>query len=566
MAEAIADVCLVGVGAVGGILAKELASAGLKVVAFERGPSLTLEDYAVRDSIKFVTRSALLEWVRHEPVTFRNLPDQRAVPRYSTTPANALGGAMLHWTGQAARFLPGDFKVFSREIASGIADKAKADLTGYDIADWPVGYDDLEPYYERFEWEFGVSGGSGGNPFAGPRKRGYPLPPLRRSAKMELFEKACLKLGYHPYKSGAGILSQTYRPPAPYDTRIEERPACVYCGHCNNYGCHINAKAATLYTVIPVALKTGNVDLRTNTKVFRVNSDDSGRVTGVSYFTPEKQVQEQRARVVILAGYAFENTRLLLLSDGSKRPGQGLANSSGMVGKGLVGHGDVRIFGLFDDYIINSFIGPGSAAIRIDDFNGNNFDHTALGFIRGGGIGTSGDGAPVSRYDVAPPGTRQWGKDYKKYLARCYTRTLEINITPETLAHRDNLIDIDPEYKDEWGIPLPRVTFSFHQNERQMHRYLAKIGEGIMRETSANKIWSRLPGAAATRWSGGTRMGGDPNKSVVNHLCRSHDIPNLFVVGASVFPTLTGYPATATIAALSYRTAEYIARQREWFR
>ena len=560
MAEPIADICVVGMGAVGGILAKELGSAGLKVVAFERGAALTREDYAARDAIRFITRSALAEWARHDPVTFRNLPSERAVPRIHTI--NAVGGQMLHWTGQAARFMPGDFKVFTREITNGVAERAKADLTGYEIFDWPIDYEDLEPYYERFEWEFGVSGG-GGNPFAGARKRGYPMPPLRRSAKMELFDAACKKLGYHTYVSGAGVLSQPYRPSAPYDSRIEERPACAYCGHCNEYGCHINAKAATLYTTIPVALKTGNVDLRTNTRVFRLNSDDSGRITGVSYFTPEKQIREQRARVVIVCGYAFENVRLLLLSERNRKAG--IANSSGAVGKGIFGHGDVRINGLFDDYVINSFIGPNSAAVRIDDFNGNNFDHTDLGFIRGGGIGSSGDGTPVQRYDVAPPGMRQWGKDYKSYLARYYTRTLEINVTPETLAHRDNVVDIDPEHKDEWGIPLPRVTFSFHQNERKMHAYLAKIGENIMRATGANKMWSRLP-RAATRWSGGTRMGSDPKTSVVNGYCQSHDIPNLFVVGASVFPTLTGYPATATISALSYRTAEYITRQREWFR
>jgi len=208
MAEPIADVCLVGTGAVGGILAKELGSAGLKVIAFERGASLTLEDYAVRDAIRFITRSALADWARHDPVTFRNLPSERVVPRFTTI--NAVGGQMLHWTGQAARFMPGDFKVFTREIDSGVAERAKADLTGYEISDWPIDYDDLEPYYEPFEWEFGVSGG-GGNPFAGQRKRGYPLPPLRRSAKMELFDAACKKLGYHTYESGAGVLSQPYR-------------------------------------------------------------------------------------------------------------------------------------------------------------------------------------------------------------------------------------------------------------------------------------------------------------------------------------------------------------------
>jgi gluconate 2-dehydrogenase alpha chain len=558
VANQVADICLVGAGHVGGLLAKELASAGLKVVALERGPEATLEDYAARDAIDFVVRRNLSDWIRHDPVSFRNVPGERASLRYGNTPLNVLGGATLHWTGQSARFLPGDFKVFSNEIATGVAERAGADLTGYDVVDWPLTYDDLEPYYTRFEWEFGVSGRGGGNPFAGPRSRDYPLPPLRTSAKDELFEVAAKKLGYHPYKSAAGILSQAYRPAAPYDSRIAERPGCVYCGHCNGYGCHVQAKAAALYTVIPVALATGNVDLRTNSKVFRLNADERGRVTGVSYFDPEGQVREQRARVVILAGYVFENTRLLLLA--------GLANSSGLVGKGLAGHGDIAVAGVFDDYVVNAFIGPQSGGARMDDFNGNTFDHAGLGFIRGGAMGAGGTGTPIEAFDVVPPDVPLWGSAYKEYLARYYTRTLRIGITPETLPHQDNIIDLDPELRDAWGIPIPRVTFTFHQNETRMQRFLAEVGEGIMRETGADKVWTRMPGRAGTRWVGGTRMGSDARTSVVNGYGQSHDMPNLFVAGASLFPTITAYPATATISALAYRTAEYLVQQREMFR
>jgi choline dehydrogenase-like flavoprotein len=224
-----------------------------------------------------------------------------------------------------------DFRLFTNEIESGNAERAGADLTGYDIVDWPLSYDDLEPYYERFEWEFGISGEAGANPFAGPRKRGFPLAPLRHSARMELFAEACRKLGYHPYETAAGILSRPYRPTEPFDSRIPERPACVYCGHCNFYGCHVHAKAATLYTTIPVALETGNFDLRTRSKVFRINTDGDERVKGVSYFDPEGQVRHLRARVVILSAFVFEHVRLLLLSKtGRGRFANGLANSSGL--------------------------------------------------------------------------------------------------------------------------------------------------------------------------------------------------------------------------------------------
>jgi gluconate 2-dehydrogenase alpha chain len=510
-------------------------------------------------------RTDQLEWVRHEPTTTRKNAGESAQLQYRTSPLNVLGGALLHWTGQVSRYMPDDFKLYTNEIASGNAERAGADLTGYDITDWPLTYDDLEPYYERFEWEFGVSGHAGMNPFAGPRKRGYPLPPLRHSARMELFTEACKRLGYHPYDTPAGILSQPYRPPAPFDTRIPERPACVYCGHCNFYGCHVHAKAATLYTTIPVALETGNFDLKTNSKVFRVNSDGAGQVTGVNYFDADGQVHEQKARVVILSAFVFEHVRLLLLSKtDAGRFSKGLANSSGYVGRNILAHGDVRAMGLFDDFIINGFIGPGSAAMRIDDFNGNNFDHTGLGFIRGGTIGTSGDGTPVTRIDVLPPVMRGWGKEFKEFYTRYYTRTMDLNMQPETLPHKANRVDLDPRQRDRWKLPLPRVTFDFHQNEHRLQKFMAGVGEKIMSATGANKVWAEGKGRP-NRWAGGTRMGANPKKSIVNEYCQTHDVPNLFVVGSSVFPTMSGYPPTATIAALSYRTAEYILRQKSWF-
>ncbi len=529
----LADICLVGVGHVGGILAKELGTAGLKVAAFEGGPTPTVKDYGARDAIRSIVRDK--SWT------------------------SALGGATLHWTGQSARYQPGDFKIFTNEIATGLAERAGADLTGYDVVDWPLTYDDLEPYYTRYEWEFGISGLSGDNPFAGPRSREFPLPPLRTTAKEELFGPAARKLGYHPYKSAAGVLSESYRPPAPFDTRIPERQACVYCGHCNGYGCHVNAKASALYTVIPVALGTGNVDLHTNCRVIRINTDDSGRATGVTYLDPEGQVQEQHARVVIVAtGGVAEPARLLLVS--------GIANSSGMIGKGICGLGPVAVIGLFDDYVVNSFIGPGSGGLKLDDFNGNNFDHAELGFIRGGTMSANSLGTPVEAMDVVPPGMPNWGKEYKEYFARYFTRTLRIGITLETLPHEENLMELDPTKRDAAGLPVPRMSFTFHQNEHRMALFLAEVGERIMRETGANTVWSRGLGRTGTRASGGIRMGSDPRTSVVDDRCRAHDVPNLFVVGSAVFPTVTAYPGTATISALAYRTAEHIIGQRDWFR
>jgi gluconate 2-dehydrogenase alpha chain len=563
--NASADVCIVGMGAVGGILAKELASAGLKVVGLERGVSPPYGDYSLKDSIHAMVRHSLHESVRHEPVARRRKRGQRTNLSTTSSPTNEVGGALMRWTGQSSRFMPGDFKVFSNEIASGIAERAGANLDGYAIADWPISYDELEPYYTRYEWELGICGADGENPFAGPRSRAFPMPPLRDTAKGLLFKEACSRLGYHPYHTPNGILSRAYKPPAPFDQRIPERRACVYCGHCNGYGCHVQAKASTLFTHVPVALGTGNFELRTRCKVFRINIDPKGRVCGISYFDANGETHDQRAAAVVIGGYLYENVRLLLLSPSGKRAhARGIGNSHGQVGRNIMAHEDVRVSGLFDDHIINGFIGPNAAGGRIDDFNGNNFDHTKLGFIRGATIGSSGGAPPVERYNIVPPGWPTWGKAYKDYLARYYTRSFDLNMQPETLPHQDNFVDLHPSERDAWGIPLPRVTFSLHENERRLHRFLAGVGEKIMKETGASQVWSK-PTRRGSRWAGGTRMGTDPANSVVNAQCQVHGTDNLFVIGSSVFPTMAGYPPTATVAALAYRAADFIRGQRSLF-
>jgi gluconate 2-dehydrogenase alpha chain len=531
-----ADVCVVGVGCVGGIMAKELASAGLSVVGLEAGPDLPFEDYAFKDSLRKERRS----------------------------PANNnVGGGLMVWTGSATRFMPGDFKVHTDEIASRVAERAGAVLDGTQIIDWPIGYDDLEPYYEKFEWEMGISGLGGANPFEGPRRRDYPMPPIRDGARSQVFGKATVGLGYHPYPTPCAVTSRAYQPPAPYDQRIPERPACTYCGQCNGYGCHVEAKLSTAYTAIPVALETGNFDLRTNCRVFRIDTDSRGKVTGVSYFDQDGRVQQQEASVVVLGAQVNEHSRLLLNSGNGKGRHPGLANSSGMVGRGVMAHSAVRGTGWFDDFRVNAFIGP-NAGMRLDDFNGNNFDHTGLGFIRGATIGTSGGGTPLEQLDAVPPGLPRWGERYKESLAHYYTRSFGLSMMVETLPHRDNFIDIDPAKKNRRGVPAHRVHFSFHENERRLQQYLEEIGVKIMTATGADHL-TVSKSLRPNRWAGGVRMGADPSESVLNGYCQTHDNENLFIIGASAFPTMAGYAPTPTIGALTYRTADYIKTSRQLF-
>lgn len=556
-----ADVCIVGMGAAGGILAKQLGSAGMDVVVLERGGFQPYADYAHKDSIRAVPRRGLEPTVNGEPLLFRPGPGQPLRPLLSSNPTNAVGGALTFWTGMAARFTPGDFRVRSDEIDSGAAGRAGADLSGYDVADWPIGYQDLEPHYERFEWEFGVSGDDTANPFAPPRRRGYPLPPLRQGACNDLFAKACRALGYHPYPNPNGILSKPYRPPARYDGRIAKRKACTYCAHCHDYGCHVHAKAASLYTVIPVALQTGKVRLETGCKVVRVNLDAKGQARSVSYHDRDEKPREQRARLVILAGYVFENSRLLLVSRTERGPHRrGLGNQGDQVGRCLMAHNDLIVMGLFEDRLLNGFIGPLTAGQRIDDLYGNHFDHGDLGFIRGAGIGAAAGGTPIDKFPFVPPGVPRWGAAYKEFLIKYYNRSFALSIQPETLPHPENRVTLHPRRRDKRGLPVPVVTFCLHSNEQRLQRFLIGAGEKIMRATGANHYWS-MPVPVPYRWAGGTRMGKDPLTSVVDAQCRVHGIDNLFVIGASVFPTITSFPATATVSALAYRASATIVRE-----
>jgi gluconate 2-dehydrogenase alpha chain len=562
MADDTTDVAIVGVGAAGAILAKQLASAGLKVVGLERGPLRTLPDYQIRDDLRWWVRMESLPTVRDDPHVWRRAPDQPAVVQRGSSPENQVGGAWLHWQGFSWRFAPGDFKMRTNEIESGAAERAGADLTGCDIQDWPVSYEQLAPYYERFEWEVGVSGERGANPFAGPMVRDYPLPPLRRNARSAILEPAMKGLGYHPFQSPAGILSRSYRPPPPYDTRLPERPACTYCSYCAGFGCHVLAKSTAADQIVPVAVGTGNFDLRPGCRVVRVNVDDRGLASGVSYLDASGTLQELRAQTVILAAFVQDIVRLLLLS-ATERFATGLANSSGLVGRYFMIHGFAVTFADYDDRIVNSFIGPGSSESCIDDLQGNNFDHAGLGFIRGASIQPAGEGPPLRHYNEVPPGVPRWGLAYRQYLQRYFTRHLSLSALCEAMPHEGNYVDLDPDRRDRWGVPLPRITWSYTENERRMQRFMQARMEEIAWASGASRVWSIIPPGSTGRFhTGGARMGHDPATSVTNSYGQTHDIPNLFITGAALFPTITGYNPTETLGALAYRTADAIISGR----
>jgi gluconate 2-dehydrogenase alpha chain len=300
---------------------------------------------------------------------------------------------------------------------------------------------------------------------------------------------------------------------------------------------------------------------------YRVNSDNSGRVTGVAYYGPDGSDNTIEAELVILTPFIYDNTRLLLLSKTEKFP-NGLANSSGQVGKHLMAHMMPNVYVAFDDRHMNNYMGPSAQKHTIDDFNADNFDHAGLGFIRGSqiSVGTGNlQGGPISlTTTMPPPGTPRWGAAYRDFLAKYYARHAAMVAQTENLPYVDQTIDLDPNVRDAWGLPAPRLTFDWRRpTELARVEFMMKKMEEIGRTMGATHVWRAPlgPGAPGAHHEGGTRMGSDPKTSVVNRYGQSWDVPNLFVIGSSTFPTMSGFNPTLTIQALAYMSADAIANR-----
>lgn len=563
MATEKTDVVIVGSGAAGGILAAELAKAGMQVIALERGPRLQTSDFAGQDELRYFQRQDLRPDRKRQPVTWRPNADTRATPLALLNYGNQAGGGTVHYGSVSWRLHEDDFRVRSNTIERYGEAAIPADSS---VADWPLSYADLEPYYDRAEHELGVSGKAGnlqgkridgGNVFEAPRRRDYPLPPLRVEQPAILFDSATRGLGYHPFSTPRAILSQPYN----------GRASCTYCGFCQAFGCHMGAKSSILVTKLPEADATGNFKLITGAMVYRANSDNSGRATGVSYWLPDGSDNTIEAELVILAPFIYDNTRLLLLSKTAKFP-NGLANSSGHVGKHVMSHMMPNVLVSFRDRHLNVYMGPSAQKHTIDDFNADNFDHRDLGFIRGSqiSIGTANlEGGPISASTMAPPpGIPRWGAAYRDFLADAYTRYAAMVAQTENLPYPDHTIDLDPQTKDMYGLPAPRMTYDWRRpNERARVEFMLGKMEEIGHAMGATRVW-RAPlsrGEPGAHHEGGTRMGSDPANSVVNRYGQTWDVPNLFVLGSSTFPTMGGFNPTLTIQALAFMSADAIVNR-----
>lgn len=557
------DVVIVGVGWAGGIIASELTKAGLDVVGLERGKERKTEDYfMVHDELRYALRYELMQDLSKETITFRSNEKIRALPmrQYgSFLLGDNLGGSGVHWNGQTYRFLPYDFQMRSMTIERYGKDKIPPEMT---IRDWGITYDELEPYFDKFEKMTGISGEE--NPLGGKRSSPYPTPPMKKSPPMQMFIDAAQKLNLHPYVLPSANLSENYTNPDGI-----ARAACQYCGYCERFGCEYGAKADPVVTVIPVANKTGKFQIRTHSNVRRI-LHKGGKATGVMYIdvtTGEEIIQP--ADIVVVTSYVFNNVRLLLTSElgtpYDPSTGRGIigANYAYQVIKGSA-------LGFFEDKQFNTFAGAGALGVSIDDYNGDNFDHSNLNFIHGGVIALTQTGARPIQNNPVPQGTATWGKEFKKQSLHYATRTLSIGVQGASMAFKHHYIDLDPTYKDAFGDPLMRITFDFEDQDREMAKFLAERCADIMKEMGADNVeYMKELGPyeitmyQSTHNTGGVIMGAEPGTSAVNNYSQMWDAENVFVVGASSFPQNAGYNPTGTVGALAYRAAEGILKYRE---
>jgi choline dehydrogenase-like flavoprotein len=530
------DFLVIGAGAAGGVMAKELSAAGFRIVVLEQGPWFRESDFK-HDEVGVMYRSALTNDHKKQPNVFRKTVSETAKQQPAVEYGRMVGGGSVHFTANYWRFHPEDFH--ERSLLGPIP--------GADLRDWPITYDELEPYYTKAEWDLGISGLGGSNPFDGPRSRRYPLPPMPVKSSGVLFERAAKKLGLHPFPAPLAVLSQSYR----------GRAACVHCGFCESFGCEMGAKSSTLAALIPTAVKTGLCEVRPNSYVRRIEVGKDRRVLGATYFDGRGREVFQRAKAVVVSANGAETPRLLLMSKSAAFP-QGLANSTGNVGKYLMFDNGGFAMGLFE-HPLNEYKSVVVTRVLHDFYSSD----PKRGFYGGAGIDARFDSYPAGfALDGMPKDIPQWGAEWKRSLAQYYTRMMATLAHASCLAVEQNSISLDENVKDAWGLPALRVTFKNHPDDMKTVQFILERQKEILVTAGARKIWidpASVEEATYSRHLMGTcRMGDDPRASVVNRWNRAHDVPNLFLVDGSSLVTSGRQQPTATIQALAYRAADHI--------
>lgn len=495
---------VIGSGAGGGTIANELCQRGFNVVCLEAGKRLAMEDIVTDEA----AMAPKINW------TDRRVGSGDANPVFPVYSCKGVGGTTLHWTATALRLREHELKARSTYGA----------IAGSSLVDWPFGLDELIPWYEAAEKKMGVTGTNG-------------LPPLPENNNSMVLAAGGRLVGYRQISTNRMAINSQ-----PYDGR----PGCIQLGFCKS-GCRIGAKWSTLYTEIPHAEATGRFELRPESMATRVVTDSNGEVSAVEYLNAAGETVRQRARSVVVACNAVDTPRLLLMSANRQYP-NGLANSSGQLGRNYMRHMHVRVAGMMPNPV-HHYRGTHQAGLILDEMEND----PSRGFVGGYNFATA----------VYPPAAfatgifQDWGEALIAKMDN-YANLAAMIVMGEDLPESDNRISLHPSEKDQYGLPAPLVHYEDHANTIAMREHAKARASDIYNSLGATEVW-HVTGGSATHNMGTARMSNDASAGVTDRWGRCHDIPNLFIADGSLFPTSGAENPTLTIVALAMRLADHMA-------
>lgn len=550
------DICIVGSGAGAGPIIYELSKAGYKVLVLEKGPWLKTADFS-KDEMTATRRDAYrpnLAEERHVIERRRSNGNWRATSTYEGSGdlwnGNCVGGSSNFMSAYFHRLKPKDFRLVSEY----------GEIEGANIVDWPISYDDLEPYYAKVEEVIGVSGKVVPHKHHEPRSTpDYPHPPLTTNIVADWFVEAGKKEGFNIVPAARGIISEPKN----------NRKACYHSNYCGSFGCSSDAKASSRASLINTAMETGNCEIRPNSKVYLLETDENKKITKAWYYDENDQKQSAEAKLFVVAAQAVETSRLLLMSKGPAFP-NGLANNNGEVGKNLLfagggaGSGYIHFEDLSEEDrkkfdIPLTFVNQALVDFyEIDDpeFSNQKAKGGTIDFLI-----EHSNPMPKAMRSKYKSGTLLYGSELKESLLNYFTKQKRVRfeVFCDWLPNDDCFVSLDDEVIDKWGDPVGRVRFGYHDQNIKVGKYLAGKARLVMENVGAKNITESISGNPPTNlMAGGCRFGNDPKTSVLNANCKAHEVQNLYVTDGSFMPTGGSVPYTFTIYANSFRVADKI--------